>query len=125
MENFRQATIDLDFNRDIGLKKESLKKLDKYLKGLNNVFKKENQNFAELCFYVYQVKALFGGYAKSVYNKKGQFLTFNSIMQQFGLNDTEISRLCSCYDKFMETTLSEDRLTITSYKIMDIFFPFS
>ena len=120
MENFRQATIELLFDDEkAGLNKTSLKQLDKYIKCLNNVFKKENQNFAELCFYVYQVRALFYG-NKYCHNKKGQVLMFNSIMQQFGLNDTEISRLCSCYDKFIETTLSEDRITITSYKIKDI-----
>lgn len=125
MENFRQATIELLYDDEkAGLNKTSLKQLDKYLKCLNNVFKKENQNFAELCFYVYQVRALFYG-NKYCHNKKGQVLMFNSIMQQFGLNDTEISRLCSCYDKFIETTLSEDRITITSYKIKEIFFPFS
>ena len=125
MENFKQATIELLYNdTKAGLDKISLKQLDKYIKCLNNVFKKENQNFAELCFYVYQVRALFYG-NKYCHDKKGQVLMFNSIMQQFGLKDTEISRLCSCYDKFIETTLSEDRITIKSYKIKDIFFPFS
>ena len=125
MENFKQATIELLYDdAKAGLSKGALKQLDKYIKCLNNVFKKENQNFAELCFYVYQVRALFYG-NKYCHNKKGQVLMFNSIMQQFGLNDTEISRLCSCYDKFMETTLSEDRITIIGYKIKDIFFPFS
>jgi len=125
VDNFKQATIELLFDDEkAGLNKTSLKQLDKYIKCLNNVFKKENQNFAELCFYVYQVRALFYG-NKYCHNKKGQVLMFNSIMQQFGLNDTEISRLCSCYDKFIETTLSEDKITITSYKIKDIFFPFS
>ena len=124
MENFKQATIEINFDSKLGLQNESLKKLDKYLKGLNNLFKKENQNFAELCFYVYQVRALLNGY-KYCYNKKGTLLRFDNILKQFGINETEVSRLCSCYDKFMETTLSEDRMTITSYKIKDIFFPFS
>lgn len=124
MENFKQATIEINFDSKLGIQKESLKKLDKYLKGLNNVFKKENQNFAELCFYVYQVRTLLNGY-KYCYNKKGNLLRYDNILKQFGINETEASRLCSCYNKFMETTLSEDKMTITSYKIKDIFFPFS
>ena len=128
MENFRQVKIDFDYSysdKGFGLKKFQLKELNCYIEKLNNVFKKESQNFADLCYYVYQVKALFYGFGKYCYDKKNQYYNFDKIMDQFGISATEVSRLCACYDKFIETTLSEDRMSITSYKIKDLFFPFS
>lgn len=126
MENFNPATFELNLEGNKGLDKSTLKQLDKYLKGLNSVFKKGNQNFAELCFYVYNVRSLFSSTTSAYcYDKKGNCLMFSNIMKQFGLSETEVSRLCSCYNKFIETTLSEDRFTVTSYKIKDIFMSFS
>ncbi len=73
---------------------------------LNNCFKKDNENFAELCFIVYQLEQLFEKYKfKRVYLSNSNHTTygysFHDVMQGFGLEDTQVSRILSCFKKFV------------------------
>lgn len=97
MENLQYLTIEIDISSG-----DKAKDISNYIKNINKCFTKDNNNFVDLCYYVYNLKALFDSY---VYlpcrDKLGRNYTFKDIMDNFGLNDTDISRLCSCYEKFI------------------------
>ena len=106
---------------------ETIKELNKYLKKLNDCFKKDQNNFAELCFYVFKVHELFDWpnnperYKKLYYggldSKQGRY-TFDTIMREFGLDDSQVSRLINCYKNYVEVI--EDKP-----KLKDVFFGFN
>lgn len=103
MENFRQYKVEFSYNEKFhGLGIEKVKELEKYINSLNKLFKKDNQNFADLLIYVYKVKQLFSSYqANWVYDKNHKQLRFRDIMNGFGLDETQVSRLLACYDKYI------------------------
>ena len=83
-----------------------VKELNAYLSKLSQCFEKDQKNFAEICYYVYKVKELFSDYSKTLYggfSSKGGSIryTFNRIMQNLGIDETQSSRLISCYEKFV------------------------
>lgn len=115
MENFKKFT-DIDFeikNNDLA-NPLGLKQLKDYLKALNNCFDKEQNNFAEIVYYVYQVNGLFSDYNQiafgRVYTKKNQDYTFDSIMEGFGFDRTQVCRLINTYDKFIDNGSGSIRL---------------
>ncbi len=112
MENFNKFSKDKNLLIkncfDDSIKNDNL--LSKLITKLDNIFKKENKNFAELCFITYRIKKLFEDYNQSgfwVYNNKDILYSFDSIMQGFGLDSTQTSRLLSCYDKFCYLSCSD------------------
>ena len=97
MENFIFSDIEIDTSFG-----DKSKEIANYIKNINKCFTKDNNNFIELCYYVYNLKALFDSYYYvPCRDKKGKNYTFKDIIDNFGLNDTDISRLCSCYNKFV------------------------
>ncbi len=106
MENFKMIEkYDFDINPFGHDCSEGIKLLNDYLKNLNKIFLKEQNNFAELCYYVYKVRELFKDYKVTYFNrfvtKKNEYIFFDNIMQDLGLSDKDVSRLCSCYEKFV------------------------
>lgn len=106
MENFNKF-LDLEFKTQYFDKDltDSVNILKYYLDKLNECFDKEQENFASICFYVYQIKNLFSDYTKSWYcgfETKNARYTFYSIMRNFGLDDSQVSRILNVYDKFVE-----------------------
>ena len=107
MENFKMIEeYDFDlkpYDHDCS---EGIKLLNEYLKKINKIFAKGQNAFAELCFYVYKVRELFKNYTLTYYSrfvtKKNEYVFFENIMQGLGLDETSVSRLCSCYEKFVE-----------------------
>lgn len=97
MENFIYSDIEIDTSFG-----DKSKEIANYIKNINKCFTKDNSNFVDLCYYVCNLKALFDSYYYvPCRDKKGKNYTFKDIMDNFGLNDTDISRLCSCYNKFV------------------------
>lgn len=77
---------------------------------LNKLFKKENQNFAELCFLTYRVNELFREYRKSgkyILDKYKNTCTFDTIMKGFGFDSSQSSRLLACYNKYCYLSKSD------------------
>lgn len=112
MEKFNKFNKDTDFifENFCGNELQNENLLKKLITKLNNVFTKDNKNFAELCFVTYRIKKLFDDYRISgcwVYDRKKVLYTFDSIMQGFGLDSTQTSRLLSCYDKFCYLSCSD------------------
>ncbi len=104
--------------------REVVKELNGYLSKINKIYQSEQNNLAELCFYVYKVHEFFSfeNYSKlccgSVIDKNGRYYSFNNIMQNFGIDETQSSRLISCYEKFVE-------LVNEKPKLKELFFDFS
>ncbi len=97
MENINY--IDIEIDTSFG---DKSKEIASYIKNINKCFIKGNNNFVDLCYYVYNLKTLFDGYFYlPCRDKKGKNYSFRDIMDSFNLNDTDISRLCSCYNKFI------------------------
>ena len=96
MENLTYTYIEIDTSFG-----DKSKDIMNYIKNINKCFTKDNNNFIELCYYVYNLKTLFDNYYLSCRDKQGKTYTFKDIMDNFGLNDIEISRLCSCFEKFV------------------------
>lgn len=107
MENFKMIEeYDFDlkpYDHDCS---EGIKLLNEYLKKINKIFAKGQNGFAELCFYVYKVRELFKNYTLTYFNrfvtKKNEYVFFDNITQGLGLSDKDVSRLCGCYEKFVE-----------------------
>ncbi len=107
MENFKKiGKIDLDLDFYDGIYAESITTLQQYLDCLNNCFDKEQNNFAEIVYYVYQVKNLFDDYNAThfglLYTKSNKAYTFDDIMLGFGLDKTQVCRLINTYCKFLD-----------------------
>ena len=101
MENFNQYCL-LE-NEFIDFSNNPINELTVYIKKLDKCFKKESDNFAEICFLVFQIHNLFMKNSYGVYLKKNQDMTysFDTIMTGFGISKSESSRLLSCYEKFI------------------------
>lgn len=101
MENFNQYC--LSENEFIDFSYKPINELTMYIKKLDKCFKKESDNFAEICFLVFQIHNLFMKNSYGIYLKKNQNMTysFDTIMTGFGISKSESSRLLSCYEKFI------------------------
>ncbi len=103
MENFKQFEIDFEYVPKSGLEIDKIKELEKYINALNKVFKNESQNFVEFCVCVFKINELFKGYYSNwVYDKNRNMLRFDDIMQGFGIDQSQSSRLINCYKKYVE-----------------------
>lgn len=101
MENFNQYC--LSENEFIDFSYKPINELTMYIKKLDKCFKKESDNFAEICFLVFQIHNLFMKNSYGIYLKKNQNMTYSfyTIMTGFGISKSESSRLLSCYEKFI------------------------
>ena len=101
MENFNQYC--LPENEFIDFSYKPINDLTVYIKKLDKCFKKDSDNFAEICFLVFQIHNLFMKNSYGIYLKKNQNMTysFDTIMNGFGISKSESSRLLSCYEKFI------------------------
>ena len=101
MENFNQYC--LPENEFIDFSYKPINELTIYIKKLNKCFIKDRDNFAEICFLVFQIHNLFMKNSYGIYLKKNQNMTysFDTIMNGFGISKSESSRLLSCYEKFI------------------------
>ena len=107
MENFKIIEkYDFEFNPYGHDCSEGIKLLNGYIEKINKLFVKGQNDFAGLCYYVYKVRELFKNYKLTYYSrfvtKDKEFVFFDNIMQGFGLDDVAVSRLCSCYEKFVK-----------------------
>lgn len=121
MENFNQYCLDRAL---VDANNEDTKDLNILIKKLDNCFKKDNDNFAEICFVVYRIKKLFDNY-KQVYVYPHSIVSYNfdTIMTGFGISKSESSRLLSCYNKFCCLSCSDEKTAIC--RIVDEFKGFS
>ena len=101
MENFNQYC--LPENEFIDFSYKPINELTIYIKKLDKCFKKDSDNFAEICFLVFQIHNLFMKNSYGIYLKKNQNMTysFDTIMNGFGISKSESSKLLSCYEKFI------------------------
>lgn len=105
MENLKKC-IDINFlteYNDINLS-EGVKELQIYIKALNKCFDSEQKNFVNICYYVFKVKEFFYNSKKTYYNRmlRGKsFCFFNDIMNDFGIDSTQVTRLTQCYEKYL------------------------
>lgn len=102
------------------------KSLERLIKSIDTIFGRDNKNFADLCFYTYRLKKLFTDYSHAgrwVYSVSDVLYSFDSIMKGFGLDNSQTSRLLSCFDKFC--CLSESDITKASCTIINEFAGFS
>lgn len=93
---------------------------------LNNCFKKENENFAEICFLVKQIHDLFlHNELCRVYLKNDKTISygFDTIMIGFGINKSESSRLIKCFEKYC--FLSSSDITKAKCDVIEEFKGFS
>ena len=121
MENFNQFNLSHDL---IQLNGSSVSELQVLINQLDKCFKKENSNFAEICFVVYRIKKLFDDYKQvCVFNNDKLLYNFDSIMQGFGICKTESSRILSVFEKFCCLSCSD--LNSAKCSIIDEFKGFS
>lgn len=107
--DFKQQRIELatDSSQCYGMDmKNVVKDLNKLLSKLNLCFQKEQNNFAEICYYVFKVNELFKTRKEELYygrflDKHSNFVFFKDIMKGFGLDETQTSRILACYDKYV------------------------
>lgn len=123
MENFKQYKIEFCYDEKFrGLGIEKIKELEKHINSLNRIFKKDNQNFADLVICIHKIKDLFNDYYSCwVYDKNHKQLKFQDIMKGFGLDETQVSRLLACYDKYIYFNSSEEK----TGGLIDMFQDFS
>ena len=115
MENFNQYCL-LE-NEFIDFSNNPINELTVYIKKLDKCFKKESDNFAEICFLVFQIHNLFMENSYGVYLKKNQDMTysFDTIMTGFGISKSESSRLLSCYEKFITKEIDKPMILAEFY----------
>ena len=123
MENFNQYC--LPENEFIDFSYKPINELTIYIKKLDKCFKKDSDNFAEICFLVFQIHNLFMKNSYGIYLKKNQNMTysFDTIMTGFGISKSESSRLLSIFKKFC--CLSNSDLDIAKCVIIEEFKGFS
>ncbi len=118
MENFKKFT-DFDFNieNNCWVNPIGLKQLKKYIKAINKCFDKEQNNFIDLVYYIYELNGLFTDYDQiafgRVYTKSNKEYTFDDIMQGFGFDRTQVFRFLKTYDKFM--VIGNNKPELVSY----------
>lgn len=106
MENFKKF-IDFDFNIENNgwANPLGLEQIKKYIKAMNKCFDKEQDNFVDLVYYIYQLNGLFTDYNQvafgRIYTKSNKEYTFDDIMQGFGFDRTQVCRFIKTYDKFL------------------------
>lgn len=103
IENIDFVVSDLGNGEDTS---SAIKDLQKYISKLKDVFKKEQNNFAELCYWTFKVKDLFTNHDNLYYDrflvrKDGRYVRFSNIMEGFGIDETQSSRILSSYYKFI------------------------
>lgn len=118
MENFKKF-MDFDFNIENNgwVNPIGLKQLKKYIKAINKCFDKEQNNFIDLVYYIYELNGLFTDYDQiafgRVYTKSNKEYTFDDIMQGFGFDRTQVFRFLKTYDKFM--VIGNNKPELVSY----------
>ncbi len=118
MENFKKFT-DFDFNIENNgwVNPIGLKQIKKYIKAINKCFDKEQNNFIDLVYYIYELNGLFKDYDQiafgRVYTKSNKEYTFDDIMQGFGFDRTQVFRFLKTYDKFM--VIGNNKPELVSY----------
>lgn len=101
MENFNQYCLPQKEFIDRG--NEPIHEMTVYIQKLDKCFKKDSDNFAEICFLVFQIHNLFMKNKFGIYLKNNRSISysFDTIMNGFGISKSESSRLLSCYEKFI------------------------
>lgn len=116
---FNQNMYDYQLKGNLGLEDVNDNRLIDLITKFNKLFKKESQNFAELCFLTYRVNELFVEYRKSgkyLLDKHKNPITFDEIMKGFGFDSSQSSRLLACYNKYC--CLSESDIEKATCKII-------
>lgn len=90
---------------------QPITELSKYIKQLDKCFKKDSDNFAEICTVVYKIHKLFEQHSGGVYlkNNPNMNYSFDTIMLGFNISKSESSKLLSCYEKFVHPVLDNDK----------------
>ena len=102
------------------------KSLERLIKSIETIFDRDNRNFADLCSYTYRLKKLFDDYKNAgrwVYSVNDVLYSFDSIMQGFGFDNSQTSRLIACFEKFC--CFSDSNIEKASCKIICEFANFS
>ena len=109
LEDFKQV-IKVEFATDASQcygkdMREVVKELNGYLTKLSNIYTKDQNNFAELCYYVNKLNEFFKDFDRLYYGcvltKHKSMVRFRDVMTNIGIDETQSSRLISCYEKFV------------------------
>ena len=122
MDNLNKFKINLDYNNENNASKEELQYLEQLLNGINSSFNDENESFYSLCYYVSELKQFMQ--SKIVYDTRQVMYQFDTIMQQFGLKESVVSRIIASYNKYFSQERDKNGY-LQKYSIMEIFQPFS
>lgn len=88
MENFKNIDLPEFVNEN----------LQALVNGLKEVFSKKQDNFADMCYFVYKIWS----FCKYSYlpAKDGEFYNSYSLLEKFGFDKKAVSRLKNCYERF-------------------------
>lgn len=94
--------------------------LDKMIQNLNEIFKKKQNNFAELCCCVAKIYY----YCKENAYKSKDDVYYNAynLLARFGFDKNAVSRMVRCYEKFIRV---ENESIAGDTKLDSVFFLFS
>lgn len=96
------------------------KELDKMIQNLNEIFKKKQNNFAELCCCVARIYY----YCKENAYKAKDDVYYNAynLLAKFGFERSQVSRIVKCYEKFI---LADSECCDVATNLKSVFFLFS
>lgn len=101
----RCPIIEFEKNNKYGDFTKITKDLSNLIKKMNNLYDTEQDNFVMWCYYVYNVKQLFQRqnelYYGRLFDKSGKHILFNTIMANFGFDDSQVTRFIKCYEKYI------------------------
>ena len=123
---FNQNMYEYQLNGNCSMEDINDNRLVDLITKFNKLFKKESQNFAELCFLTYRANELFVEYRKSgkyLLDKHKNPITFDEIMKGFGFDSSQSSRLLSCYKKYC--CLSGNNIEKSTCSIIHVYENFS
>lgn len=103
MDNFRKCDIILGENKNF--KTIGMSEVQSLLDKINLCFENEQQNFCNICCYLYKLQQLFNSHDKSYYkryfDKNGNYVFYETIFQNIGLEEKQVNRYISIYNRFI------------------------
>lgn len=113
--------IKFDHNPDFGFTTEEFNKLQSLIDKLNSCYNNDRYNFANTCYFISEIKKLFDKYNMSsfVFTREKKSYYFQDIMNGFELDKTQVSRLLSCFEKYIYVDV------VLGAKVKDIYYGFS
>lgn len=103
------------------------KDINSLIKKINEMFKHQQVDFANLCYAVYKIDCWFSDnpelLLKSKYN--GDYYNRKKLFKALGISNKQANRYCACYEKFMTlddigSKLKEPFVLFTSSKLFEL-----